>query len=139
MKLTVEQVAKMTKLSTATVRLYASRKKLGTKEGNRRYFSKKDVEELTGASSSTSKKSKVASKAAQKGKPSGKKAVGKKLVGKKAARKRLPKAASASVMPESKSKPTAKPEPRVEKRSFWSFFRKQPKQKVSLLEAKVKK
>lgn len=135
MKLTVEQVATMTKLSTATVRLYASRKKLGTKEGNRRYFSKKDVEELTGPSSSSSRKS----KAAQKGKPTGKKAVGKKAVGKKATRKRLPKAASASVTAEANSKPAMKPEPRVEKRSFWSFFRKLPKPKISLLEAKVKK
>jgi hypothetical protein len=134
MKLTVEQVAKMTNLSMATVRLYASRKKLGTKEGNRRYFSKKDVEELSGATSSASKKSKAASKAAQKGKPAGKKAVGK-----KATRKRLPKAASASVTSESKSKLAAKPEPRVEKRSFWSFFRKLPKPKISLLEAKVQK
>ena len=139
MKLTVEQVAKMTNLSTATVRLYASRKKLGTKEGNRRYFSKKDVEELSGATSSASKKSKAASKAAQKGKPAGKKAVGKKPVGKKATRKRLPKAASASVTSESKSKLAAKPEPRIEKRSFWSFFRKLPKPKISLLEAQVKK
>jgi hypothetical protein len=139
MKLTVEQVAKMTKLSTATVRLYASRKKLGTKEGNRRYFSKKDVEELTGSSSSASRKSKAASNAAQKGKPAGKKAVAKKPGAKKATRKRLPKAASASVTAEAKGKPAAKLEPRVEKRSFWALFRRQPRQKVALLDAKVKK
>ncbi len=139
MKLTVEQVAKMTKLSTATVRLYASRKKLGTKEGNRRYFSKQDVEELRGTPSSASRKTKTASKAAKKGKPAGKKAAAKKPVARKATRKRLPKAASAPVTAEAKGKPAAMPEPRVEKRSFWSLFRRQPKQKVALLDAKVQK
>ena len=135
MKLTVEQVAKMTKLSTATVRLYASRKKLGTKEGNRRYFSKQDVEEISGGSSSGSKKSKAASKVAAKpakrGRPAGKKAVARRPVPKKATKKSMPKAAAAPV--------AAKPEPRVEKRSFWSFLRRQPRQKVALLDAKVKK
>lgn len=135
MKLTVEQVAKMTKLSTATVRLYASRKKLGTKEGNRRYFSKQDVEAISGTSSTASKKSKAASKGtakpAKRGRPAGKKAAAKKPVAKQAARKSLPKAAAAPV--------AAKPEPRVEKRSFWALFRRPPKQKVALLDAKIKK
>ena len=70
MKLTVEQVAKMTKLSVPTLRVYASRQKLGKKEGNKRYFSQDDVKKLLkGASAAPSKKApakKAATKAQKK-------------------------------------------------------------------------
>lgn len=120
MKLTVEQVAKKTNLSTATVRLYASRKKLGTKEGNRRYFSQKDVDLLTKTPSSGGRKRKAAKKAA----PAKRKVGGKKPA--------TAVSTFAAAIP-------AKPAPKPESRSFWSFFRRQPTQKVSLLDAKVKK
>jgi len=136
MKLTVEEVAKLTKLSVATIRLHAAKKKLGTKEGNRRYFSRKDVEEITGSSSSGSatkkpvKSRKPAGKKPAAGKPAGKKPLGRP----QAARK-----ISAPPVVEAKTRQVAKPEPRPEKRSFWSIFSPRPRQKISLLEAKIKK
>jgi hypothetical protein len=129
MKYTVEQVAKLTKLSTATVRLYASRKKLGTREGNRRYFSQKDVDLLTKTPSSGARKRKPGRKAAP---------AKRKVGGKKPSR-----AASTSAARELKAKPAekiaAKPAPKPERRSFWSFFQRKPKEKVGLLDATVKK
>ena len=51
MKLSIEQVSKLTKLSVATLRVYVSRKKLGTKVGNKRVFSQLDVQKLLKSSS----------------------------------------------------------------------------------------
>jgi hypothetical protein len=130
MKLTVEEVAKLTKLSVATIRLHAAKKKLGTKEGNRRYFSRKDVDEIKGSSSSGSAAKRPAGK-----KPADRKPAGKKPLRKPPAGRKL----SAPPVVETKARQVAKPEPRPEKRSFWSIFSPRPRQKISLLEAKIKK
>lgn len=125
MKLTVEQVAKATRLSVATVRLHAANKKLGTKVGNRRYFNEKDLAAIKASPSSGSTKKKTArAKAAPRKAPARK----------KPARKPAAKPAAAP-----KPQPAAKPAPQPATRSFWDFLRPRPKQKVSLLDAKVKK
>ena len=46
MKLTIEQLSKLTKLSIPTLRVYISRQKLGTKVGNKRVYSQTDVQKL---------------------------------------------------------------------------------------------
>jgi hypothetical protein len=46
MKLTIEQLSKLTKLSIPTLRVYVSRQKLGTKVGNKRMFTQADVQKL---------------------------------------------------------------------------------------------
>jgi hypothetical protein len=125
MKMTVEQVAKATKLSVATVRLHAANKKLGKKVGNRRYFDEKDLAAIKASPSSGSAKKKPA-----KAKPAARKP---------AARKKPARPAAAKPAPAPKPAPAAKPAPNPEKRSFWDFLRPRPKQKVSLLDAKVKK
>lgn len=135
MKLTVEQVAKATKLSVATVRLHAANKKLGTKEGNRRYFSAKDVEAIKASPSSGSAKKKPGPK---KGTAAGRKPAAAKKPGRKPAVRAEKKPAVKSA-PAAKVPQAAAPAPRAEKRSFWDFLRPRPKQKVSLLDAKVKK
>jgi hypothetical protein len=43
MKYTVEQVARMTGLSTSTVRQYAWKMGLGEKKGNRKFYTKTDA------------------------------------------------------------------------------------------------
>lgn len=50
MKLTVEDVAKMTGLSISTVRQYSWRMKLGTKEGTRKMFSREEAKKLSSGS-----------------------------------------------------------------------------------------
>jgi hypothetical protein len=139
MKLTVEQVAKATKLSVATVRLHAANKKLGKKEGTRRYFSAQDVEAIKASSSSGSAKKK-AGKPATKGKKS---AAGRPAARKPATRKPAARtvAGRPAVKPASSTKApqAAAPAPKSEQRSFWDFLRPRPKQKVSLLAAQVKK
>jgi hypothetical protein len=131
MKLTVEQVAKLTKLSVPTVRVYASRQKLGTKEGTKRYFSQDDVKKLLKGSSSPSATKKPAKKAkaapARKAKP--------------AAAKKAPKKPAKPPQKSSQSTPVARrPEPakpQVKRASFWSrLFGGKPKQKITLMEAK---
>ena len=135
MKLTVEEVAKLTKLSVATIRLHAAKKKLGTKEGNRRYFTRKDVDEIKGSSSSGSSTKKPAGKRPAGKKPADRKPAGKKTLGRPPAARKV----SAPPVVEVKARQVAKPEPRPEKRSFWSIFSPRPRQKISLLEAKIKK
>ena len=136
MKLTVEEVAKLTKLSVATIRLHAAKKKLGTKEGNRRYFTRKDVDEIKGSSSSGSSTKKPARSRKPTGqKPAAGKPAGKKPLGRPPAARKV----SAPPVVEVKARQVAKPEPRPEKRSFWSIFSARPRQKISLLEAKIKK
>ena len=44
MNLTIEQVSKLTKLSVPTLYAYASRKKLGKRLGNKRFFTQADVQ-----------------------------------------------------------------------------------------------
>ncbi len=46
MNLTIEQLAKATKLSVSTLRVYASQRDLGKKVGNRRVFTQADVQTL---------------------------------------------------------------------------------------------
>lgn len=138
MKLTVEEVAKLTKLSVATIRLHAAKKKLGTKEGNRRYFSRKDVDEIKGSSSGGNAKKKPAGAGKKPGRKPAAKAAGKAAAAKPAARRQA-RRPSAPPVTEPKARQAAQPEPRHEKRSFWSFLRPRPKSKISLLEAKIKK
>ena len=141
MKLTVEEVAKLTKLSVATVRLHAANKKLGTKEGNRRYFSGKDVEAIKASSSSGSANKKAAKAEKKTAKKPGRKPAAKKAAVKKSPARSQAKRPAGKPVLESKPKLAVKQEsqPQPEKRSFWSFLRPRPKQKVSLLDAQVKK
>jgi Helix-turn-helix domain len=123
MKLTIEQVAKLTKLSVPTLRVYASRQKLGKKEGNKRYFTQDDVKKLLkGSPAPASKK-----KASKKAKPAAAKKATRTPA--KAARKTIA-AAPAAKRTEPASQPVAA------KKSFWSFLRRDRKQKVTLMEAK---
>ena len=46
MNLTIEQLAKATKLSVSTIRVYASQRNLGKKIGNKRVFTEADVQKL---------------------------------------------------------------------------------------------
>lgn len=46
MNLTVAQLAKATELSESTIRVYASKKNLGKKVGNKRVFTQADVQKL---------------------------------------------------------------------------------------------
>ena len=63
MNLTIEQLAKRTKLSVSTIRVYTQRKNLGKKIGNRRVFSQADVQKLLkGSKKLASKKSKAPAK-----------------------------------------------------------------------------
>jgi DNA-binding transcriptional MerR regulator len=138
MKLTVEQVSKLTKLSVPTLRVYASRQKLGKKEGNKRYFSQDDVKKLLKGSSAPAAKKAPAKKtkpvAAKK--PARKPA--QKTV-KKPAKKPAKRTAKVTVKTAQPSPVTSRPEPvkpQVQKKSFWSFLRRKPQQKVTLMDAK---
>ena len=63
MNLTIEQLSKETKLSVATIRVYASQRNLGKKVGGRRVFSQVDVKLLLNGSKPSAKKpSKTVSK-----------------------------------------------------------------------------
>jgi len=44
MRLTIEELSKLTNLSISTLRVYASRQNLGKKVGNKRVFSQADVQ-----------------------------------------------------------------------------------------------
>ncbi len=131
MKLTIEQVAKVTKLSVPTLRVYVSRLKLGTKAGNKRVFSQEDVKKLLKGASS----GKMTKGAAPK-KPAAKKAAPK-----KAARAAAPKAKAAKT-PEVKAQPAkaketkAPAQPKSEKNSFWSIFQRKPKERIGIMDAK---
>jgi len=152
MKLTVEEVAKLTKLSVATIRLHAAKKKLGTREGNRRYFSREDVDTIKGSSRSAGGKQAAAGRKPAGRKPAAKKPATRKAAVKKAAPKnaaparrrgRPPakKPAAPALVQQPKARQAASPAPvqKPAKRSFWSLFRPQPKQKVSLMDAQVRK
>ncbi len=102
MRLTVDQVSDLTGLPVPTIRVYASRLKLGTRIGNNRFFSQADVQRiLKGKRPETEKKAVKASpkKAAKKpAKKAAKKAARKpaKKTAKKAAKKPAKKAARKS-------------------------------------------
>lgn len=122
MKLSVEQVAKLTKLSVPTLRVYASRRKLGKKEGNKRYFTQDDVKKLLKGSTSPAAKKKPAKKA--------------KTAAPKQAAKRPAKVAQKTAQPAPVAKRSEPAAPRAQKKSFWSFLQRKPKEKVTLMEAK---
>jgi uncharacterized membrane protein len=127
MKLSIEQLSKLTKLSIPTLRVYVSRQKLGIKQGNRRVFSQSDVQKLL----KDSKKAPVArkTKTAPKKTTAGPKKAGNPPVNKPA---RKPAATNA--------KPSA-PAVKSVRPSIWSrlFGARKQKQKVGLLDAKVTK
>jgi hypothetical protein len=107
MKLTAEDVAKATKLSVATVRVYASQKKLGTKEGNKKFFSKADIKKFRASVPSSKRSSKL-----------------------KAAKK-----ATVKTRLKVKKAPHSQPEPKPVRRSFWNFLmNRKPQKKTSILE-----
>jgi N-acetylmuramoyl-L-alanine amidase CwlA len=127
MSLSMEQVARLTKLSVERIRAYASRQDLGTKVGSRRVFSQSDVKKLLKASDKNKARARTkvtAQKPKQKRTPL------------KETRKQAPlgieKKAQIAI-PVSIAKPEKKP--------FWSFLSPRTKQskKVSLLEVKSPK
>jgi DNA-binding transcriptional MerR regulator len=142
MKLTIEQVSKLTKLSIPTLRVYVSRQKLGTKVGNNRFFSQADVQKLLKGSRRAGGKAeaKTATKA-----PSKKAKVAKPAKAAKAAKAApRPKPAAAKPAPQKAAAPKAeKPELKTKpvRSSFWSrlFGSRGPKPKINVLEAKSTK
>jgi hypothetical protein len=52
MKLTVKDVAKLSGLSESTIRVYSWRKKLGTVEGGKKYFTRAEVSKMSKAAKS---------------------------------------------------------------------------------------
>lgn len=127
MKLTIEQLSKLTKLSIPTLRVYVSRQKLGTKVGEKRVFSQSDVQKLL--------KSAKKSPAEKKVKPRTKKA--------KASKKTIKavQTRSAAAKPNASiSKPITLSE-KSTKPTFWTrlFGGRKQKQKVSLLDVKTSK
>jgi hypothetical protein len=127
MSLSIEQVAKLTKLSVARVRAYTSTQHLGTKVGSRRVYSQADVKKLVKISE---KNPATAKRMAMPPKPKHH-AAPRKRTRKQAS---LGKEKTALVAPPiSVTKPQKKP--------FWSFLFPRAKQgkKVSLLEVKSPK
>jgi Helix-turn-helix domain len=105
MKLTAEDVAKATKLSVATVRVYAVQKKIGTKEGNKRFFTKADLKKFTASGPS----------------------------GKRSARPKTAKKVKPMTKREVKEVLHSQPEPKPARRSFLDFFlNRKPQRKVSI-------
>jgi DNA-binding transcriptional MerR regulator len=135
MKLTIEQVSELTKLSVPTLRVYASRQNLGTKVGKSRVFSQADVQKLL----KNTKPSSGAAKAKQKAKPKGKA----KAATVRTARKPR-KVAAAKKVAVKKQVATAKVELPIAKTatgSLWNrlFGNRRTTQKVSLLSVKTTK
>jgi hypothetical protein len=126
-KLTIEQLSKLTKLSIPTLRVYVSRQKLGIKQGNRRVFSQSDVQKLL----KDTKKSPVTRKA----KSAPKKAVpGKKKASSQPAKKPAQKTVVTSAKPTVATVKSTQP-------SIWTrlFGARKQKQKIGLLDAKITK
>jgi DNA-binding transcriptional MerR regulator len=123
MKLTIEQLSKLTKLSIPTLRVYVSRQKLGMKVGSKRLFSQSDVQALLKAS----KKSPVA----KAGKSTPKKKV--------AAKKTKEPTKAAAARPKAEKTRTSEPAAKRVKPSFWTrlFGGRQQKTKVSLMDTKT--
>ena len=124
MKLTIEQLSKLTKLSIPTLRVYVSRQKLGTKIGNKRVFSQSDVQKLLKAS-----KKSVAGKNA--------KAPTKRAVAKKKSLKPEPVRTSAAKQDANSGK-SVTATVRSTGLSFWArlFGVRKQKQKISLFDAR---
>lgn len=132
MKLTIEQLSKLTKLSVPTIRVYVTRKKLGTKVGRSRVFSQADVQKLLATSKGSA--------ATRKAKPAKKKV---------SAGKRPPRSGQTRKGPAQEKRPAQEKaaakrveEPGIsstKKQGFWSslFGARQPKKKVNLLDVKT--
>ena len=134
MKLTIEQVSELTKLSVPTLRVYASRQNLGTKVGKSRVFSQADVQKLL----KNKKPSIGATKTKQKAKPNGKA----KAAAVRTARK--PRKVAAKKVAIEKQLTAAKvglPATKTATGSIWNrlFGNRRAKQRVSLLSVKTTK
>ena len=145
MKLTIEQVSKLTKLSIPTLRVYVSRQKLGTKVGNNRFFSQADVQKLL---KGTKKQTSAKSPAKTAGKPAKVKAPARPAS--KPAAKPAPKAAQKPAQKPVQKAAVQRPSPAPEKTdlpvrtprpSFWSrlFGARKPKQRITVMDAKTTK
>jgi len=151
MKLTIEQVSKLTKLSIPTLRVYVSRQKLGTKEGNNRFFSQADVQKLlkgTRRSSGTAEKKPATKSSAKSASKTAKKPA-------KAAKTATRAAAKATPKPAPAPRPASRPAPqrpvpaapgaelkvKPPRPSFWSriFGARRPKQRITVMDAKTTK
>jgi DNA-binding transcriptional MerR regulator len=127
MKLTIEQLSKLTKLSIPTLRVYVSRQKLGTKVGNKRVFSQSDVQQLLKVSKKSPAKKKTT------------------VSTKKAATIKKPRKQRRSGATVARAKAIgaepATPVIKTGKQSFFArlFGSRKQKQKVRLLDAKVTK
>jgi len=127
MKLTIEQLSKLTKLSIPTLRVYVSRQKLGRKVGDKRVFSQSDVQKLLKSSKRPPAEKKI--------KPPHKKA----------------EASKKTIQAVQKGSHVAKPNASISKAgelstksakpSFWTrlFGGRKKKQKVNLLDVKTTK
>jgi DNA-binding transcriptional MerR regulator len=126
MKLTIEQLSKLTKLSVPTIRVYASRKNLGKKVGTKRVFSQADVQKLLKGSKTSN------------GKTKGKR---------RTAKSRITKKPSKAISQKETAKPKTPvtsvetPKAKLERRSLWNrlFGTRKPKEKVKLLDARTTK
>ena len=141
MRLTADQVSKLTNLPIPTIRVYASRHKLGTKVGTNRYFSQADVQViLKGKRPETEKKAvKAPTKKAAK-KPAAKAAKTAKAKGAKAKKAAKP-ASKPAAKPAAKAPAPAAPVAKKQGTGFWGrlFGQRQPKKKVDLMSAKATK
>ena len=120
MNLTIEQLSKLTKLSVPTLRVYVTRKKLGKKVGKSRVFSQSDVQKLLKTSKGSSAKTRA--------KP-------------KTPRVRISKGTLNSKQPKVVQPKIESPNLKPRKKGFWSslFGARKPKEKVNLLEVKIRK
>jgi len=110
MKYTVEQIAKITGLTVNTLRVYTSQKGLGTRSGNRVYYTDADVAKLKKGRRSPAAKGKAWKKPAQKrSAPAPVKAKPRKRAGEEKPVKEQPA-------------PIVNKEEPAKKRSFWSFL-----------------
>ena len=121
MKLTVEQVAKITKLSIPTLRVYISRQKLGTKVGNTRYLTQNDVNKILKKKSPPSRNKKAATRVK----------TSKSIKQIESSREAPNKPTEDTVAKKNNARESI-----PKKRSFWSFFQREPKEKINLLDAK---
>ena len=131
MSLTVEQLAKATKLSVSTVRVYASQRNLGKKVKGKRVFSQADVQTLLKGSEKSSPKKTIKAPA--------------RTASKKASKKTSKKSIKTVEVKAAKPKPViSKPIPVVAttvKPSFWGrlFGNRKTQKKVGLMDAKTTK
>ncbi len=128
MKLSIEQLSKLTKISVPTLRTYVARKNLGTKVGNSRVFSQADVQKLQKSA---------------KGSNGGAKAKANTLKAKitKTSTKSKQQNKKETVKPKVLLKKIESPKAEPRKKGFWTslFGGRKAKEKVSLLDVKNRK